>query len=156
MFLPPRYSTCMKDHRAVRLLSPLGALLLVLVLAACGTRMSKPEKPGMTNSACMGMADSLKTLRQGDELPRVVQVLGQPKRVYRVVAPFGKTYDVAEYDVGNSPCARLVLNSNKTLQVVFDAEGRFVGSGKGWFRTMQAATAVRVKGVPVDINQFGN
>jgi hypothetical protein len=132
------------------------ALVGVVVLAGCGSRMSPPEKLGMSNNACIGMADSLKSLRVGDELPRVVQVLGQPKRVYRVIAPFGRAYDVSEYDVGETPCARLVLNSGKKLQVVFDDEGRYVGAGKSWYRTMQAATLVRVKGVPVDIRQFGN
>lgn len=141
--------------RAAKLWAPMGVLVCAVVLAGCGSRMSPPEKTGMTNNDCMGMADSLKTLRKGDELPRVVQVLGQPVRVYRVVAPFGKGYDVAEYDVGDTPCARLVLNSSKKrLQVVFDERGGFLGYGKSWYRTMVAATLVRVNGVPVDSRQF--
>lgn len=143
----------MKMPWAVKVLAPLG--ILAFAVGGCGSRMSPPEKPGMSNTACMSMADTLKTLREGDELPRVVQVLGQPKRAFRVIAPFGSAYDVVEYEVGDSPCAKFVLNAGKKkLQVVFDDHGKLVGFGKSWYRKMQAATLVRVKGVPVDLQQF--
>lgn len=130
-------------------------LVVALAVGACSSR-TKPPVYTMSNGECMSIADTLKTLRVGDELPRVAQVMGQPSRSYRVVAPFGRTYDVMEYDVGQTACAKTVLNAPKKLEIVFDEKGQLSGFGRSYFRRVQAATLVRVQGLPVDVNQFGN
>jgi len=79
----------------------------------------------------MGMADDLKTLKKGDELPRVLQVLGTPKRAYRVDPWFGSAYDVLEYEISEENCARVLLGGQlKALRVVFDNKGRYLGPEK--------------------------
>lgn len=118
-----------------------------LALNACG---GNPPPVTSYDGKCIGLADDLKTLHEGDELPRVVQVLGMPTRSYRAFSPFGHAYDVMEYDVGGSPCARAVLHIDKSLQVVFDTKGRYVGSGGDAFMRFRRATTVRIEPVVID------
>ncbi|PZP40048.1 MAG: hypothetical protein DI585_02160 [Pseudomonas fluorescens] len=97
-----------------------------LGLTACG-RAAPPPRPNA--SSCMGMADNLKTLRTGDELPRVVQVLGMPTKTIRVKRVFGSSLDVMEYQMTPNPCLQAVLQIEKkksTLYVIFDSKGRYV------------------------------
>ncbi|NBV54783.1 MAG: hypothetical protein EBR79_03625 [Proteobacteria bacterium] len=127
----------------------LALLALPLLLIACGST-KLPVKPAMTDAQCMGFADAMQTLREGDELPRVVQVLGQPSRTYRTFAPFGRQYDVLEYDTSGVPCAKILLRAPKKIEVTFDAQGKLVGVGRKFFLTLQRATATRIEGVPLD------
>lgn len=116
-------------------------------VSSCGSKPLPVPKMGVN---CIGMADDLKTLRVGDELPRVVQVIGAPNRGYRAYSPFGRSYDVLEYDVGKTPCARAVLHSDGKLQVIFDNKGRYVGSGGEEFMKFRRATTVRVEPLTID------
>ena len=122
------------------------ALMGVVVLAACGG--SNP--PIIPASSCLGLADDLKTLREGDELPRVVQVMGIPKKAYRAFSPFGRSYDVLEYEVPKSACARAVLHINEKLQIIFDSHGQYVGHGDAAFMRFRRATTVRVEPLVID------
>lgn len=136
-----------------RLFSVHALALAGLFVAACG---SKPEPVVLTDNQCIGAADTIKTLQQGDPLPRVVQVLGKPDRTYRVYAPFGRKYDVIEYKTGDSSCAKILLNAhNKKLAILFDEQGGMVGSGADVYRRMQQATTVRVTGTPINYDQIG-
>lgn len=108
-----------------------------VVLAGCG-RAAIPLKSN--NGGCVSLADTVKTLRVGDELPRVVQVMGMPNRGKRVYGWFGYTYDVIEYDITPSACYKTLLDSEKVIQVVFDNKGKYVGLGdraerqaRSWF-----------------------
>ncbi len=108
-------------------------LVLMAVLAfgvtACG-RAKPLERPGRGYN-CVGFSDDLKTLEIGDELPRVIQVLGMPAKAYRASGMVGRSHDVLEYKVGDSACAKVVLRSKKgMLPVVFDAKGQYVGYGE--------------------------
>jgi len=127
-------------------------MLAVMVLAAVGMAGcgSRPIPIPNTGRNCLGTADDLKTLRVGDELPRVVQVLGMPNRSYRAYSPFGRSYDVLEYDVGSSACARAVLHVDEKMQVVFDSKGQYVGSGGEAFMRFRRATTVRVEPLVLD------
>ncbi|MBI1309172.1 MAG: hypothetical protein GC129_04900 [Proteobacteria bacterium] len=129
---------------------------VALLLAACGGSPEVDPRMTLSDGQCMSIADSLKTLRKGEPLPRVVEVLGEPARTYRVIAPFGTKYDVIEYDVGGTPCARMVLNAPKKLEIVFDEHGGMLGSGRNFFTRLQRATAVRLEGVPLDTQALGN
>lgn len=124
-------------------------ILLVLTagLAACGSSLPPVAS---YDGKCIGMADDLKTLRTGDELPRVIQVIGWPTRSYRAYSPFGHSYDVLEYDIGGSPCTRAVLHIDKKLQVIFDNKGGYVGSGDESFMRFRRATTVRVEPLVID------
>lgn len=128
------------------------ALALSVLLAGCGG--SAPPPVVMTDNQCIGVADAFKTLQQGDPLPRVIQVIGQPDRHYRVYAPFGRKYDVIEYDVGNSSCARILLNSVKKLAILFDEQGGMVGSGRDMYLRLQQVTTVRVTSFPLDVDRI--
>lgn len=127
------------------------ALAAAVLLAGCGG--SAPPPVVMTDNQCIGVADAFKTLQQGDPLPRVVQVIGTPDRTYRVYAPLGRKYDVIEYDVGQSSCARILLNSTKKLAILFDEHGGMVGSGRDMYRRLQQATTVRVSSFPLAMGQ---
>ena len=122
------------------------ALLGVIAMAGCG-RAAPPITPA---GNCIGLADDLKTLQVGDELPRVVQVLGMPKRSFRAYSPFGRSYDVLEYPVQPSPCMRAVLHVNDKLQIVFDGHGQYVGYGDEAFMRFRRATTVRVEPLVID------
>lgn len=136
----------------LRRMLAVAAVAAALPLAACA---SKPEPKMISDNQCLGVADALKTLQPGDPLPRVVQVVGKPDRTYRVRAPFGRSYDVIEYDVGKTSCAAVLLNSVNKLSILFDEKGGMVGSGRDMFRRLQQATAVHVGSVPVDFDQIG-
>lgn len=126
------------------------AMMLLMVaasLAGCGRG---PEPKVRTGGNCLGLADDLKTLRAGDELPRVVQVLGVPDKAYRAYSPFGRAYDVLEYNVGGSACARAVLHIDEKLQVVFDSKGGYVGSGHEAYMKFRRATTLRVEPLVID------
>ena len=101
-------------------------LVGVVVLSGCG-RAALPIKSN--NGGCVSMADTVKTIRVGDELPRVVQVLGMPNRGYRVSSFFGRMYDVVEYDITPSACYKTMLDSEEKVHVVFDSKGKYVGVG---------------------------
>lgn len=102
----------------------LGVFAVAMVLVGCG---SAPKPVSLYDGKCMGMADNLKTLRIGDELPRVVQVLGMPTKSHRV-SLFGPRSEVLEYDVGNAPCARTMLGAlDSKIYLGFDGKGRYKG-----------------------------
>jgi outer membrane protein assembly factor BamE (lipoprotein component of BamABCDE complex) len=122
-------------------------VLGVIVLSGCG-RAAIPLKP--TNGGCISMADTVKTIRVGDELPRVVQVLGMPNRGYRVFSPFGKMYDVIEYDITPSTCYKVMLDADDKVQVYFDKQGKYVGTGGETARKMRRVTTVRVEPFVLD------
>lgn len=114
-------------------------LAMVLMLAACGRAASiKLPNP---NGGCVGFANNIMTLHEGDELPRVVQVLGMPDKAYRGYTVFGPAYDVLEYKMTPSSCYVAMLDSRKDMvRVVFDKHGEYVGTGdralnrvRGWF-----------------------
>lgn len=127
----------------------LGTVLMVglVVVSGCG-RAAMPLKSN--NGGCVSMADTVKTLRTGDELPRVVQVLGMPSRGYRVFSPFGKTYDVIEYDITPSACYKTMLGADDKIQVFFDKHGKYVGTGGDTARKMRSVTTVRIQPLIVD------
>ncbi len=127
----------------------LGLMAVVALGAAgCGKRPMQRVDRGYN---CIGFADDIKTLQVGDELPRVVQVLGMPFRAYRAYSPFGRNYDVLEYKVGESACAKTVLRSKKDmLPVVFDAQGRYIGSGEEAYTRFRRATTTRVEALAID------
>lgn len=118
----------------------------LVALVGCG----RAPQPVTHASNCLGLADDLKTLHVGDELPRVVQVLGMPKKAYRAYSPFGRSYDVLEYDVGKSGCARAVLHIDDKLQVIFDGNGQYVGYGDEAFMRFRRATTLRVEQLVID------
>ena len=124
-----------------------GGILVALALAGC-TRAPVPLPA--THGRCVSMADTVKTLRTGDELPRVVQVLGMPSRGYRAFSPFGRIYDVLEYDVTPSACYKAMLDAVDKVQVVFDGQGRYVGTGRDAARRMKRVTTVRVEPLILD------
>lgn len=101
---------------------------VALLAAACGSSVKMPVYDG----GCIGWQDDMHTLKAGDELPRVMQVLGAPQRMYRV----GST-DVLEYVVGATPCTRVLLGAKgDRLRLTFDGQGRFTGrtdGSTGWF-----------------------
>lgn len=108
-------------------LTRLGVLAVAAVVAGCG---SAPKPVSLYDGKCMGMADDLKSLRMGDELPRVLQVMGMPSKSYRV-GFFGPRADVLEYDVGNAPCARTLLGAvDSKIFLHFNGEGRYDGQRK--------------------------
>ncbi len=125
---------------------------LVLLMAAFGVAGCGRKALPVANKGgnCLGMADDLKTLRVGDELPRVIQVIGMPHRSYRAYSPFGRSYDVLEYDIGGTPCARAVLHIDQKLQVIFDSKGQYVGSGGEEYMKFRRATTVRVEPLVID------
>jgi hypothetical protein len=102
-------------------------LLGVAMLAACGGGVTKPVYDG----GCIGWQDDIHTLKPGDELPRVMQVLGPPQRMFRA-----GSRDVLEYTVGESACTRVLLGAKgDRIRLSFDAQGRYVGqtnTGYGW------------------------
>lgn len=101
-----------------------GWLLAAVAVAGCG---SDPKPVSLYDGRCMGMADDLKSLRMGDELPRVIQVLGMPQKSYRV-GFFGPRADVLEYDVGDGPCGRTMLGATESkVYLHFNGEGRYDG-----------------------------
>lgn len=120
----------------------------VALLAACGGRAPQPRV--MYDGACVSMADDIKTLKVGDELPRVMQVLGTPAKTYRVRSPFGRTYDVLEYKVGGTPCTKTLLGAPDKLEVLFDSKGGYVGSGREAAMRLRRAMMVRVEPLVVD------
>lgn len=122
--------------------------IVAVALVGCSNGNRPVRAPLGVN--CLGMADDLKTLKVGDELPRVMQVLGEPQRMYRAYSPFGNSYDVMEYDTGNTPCVKAVLHAGKKLQVVFDSKGQFVGAGDNAAFIIKRATTVRVQKLVVD------
>lgn len=98
----------------------------VMMVAGCGSARTA----SLYDGKCMGMADDLKSLRMGDELPRVVQVLGMPTRSYRI-SLFGPRADVLEYQVGDSPCSRTLLGANEDkIYLHFNKDGRYDGQRK--------------------------
>ena len=117
-------------------------LALALPLAACAGH--KPM-PGLPESQCLAMADNLKTLKKGDPLPRVREVMGVPSREYRTTSTFGGKYDVLEYDTGDTPCTRYLLDSPHKLVLMFDTKGQFIGHGSKRFLPLRGATSNRVK-----------
>ncbi len=122
-------------------------MVSVVVLAGCG-RTAMPLKSN--NGGCVSMADTVKTLRVGDELPRVVQVLGMPSRGYRAYSPFGKMYDVIEYDITPSACYKVMLGADDKVQVYFDKEGKYVGTGGVTAHKMRRVTTVRIEPFVLD------
>ena len=123
------------------------ALLMALVASGCG-RAAIPLKN--TNGGCISMADTVKTLRIGDELPRVVQVLGMPSRGSRAYGIFGRNYDVIEYDITPSACFKSLLDSEKAVRVVFDAKGGYTGTGDHAVRKARSLITVRTEPLIVD------
>lgn len=127
-------------------------LAIGLVLSGCASKVEKVAAPGR----CMALADALATLRVGDDLPRVRQVLGVPTKTYRARTSLGSR-DVLEYNVGQGPCAQQLLGGrrNGDVQVVFDRDGRFEGFGRpGFFRMIQASTG-RAARLPYDAATVG-
>ena len=103
-------------------------LAMVVMLAACGRSM--PIKMPNPNGGCVGFSDNVHSLREGDELPRVVQVLGYPDKAYRGYSLFGRVYDVLEYKITPSSCYMAMLDSRKDMvKVVFDKHGEYLGTG---------------------------
>lgn len=131
----------------LRTLAPVVALL---ALAGCG---STPTY--MSDSQCLSMANALQTLRMGDELPRVIQVMGKPARTYRVRGSsfLGHTFDVLAYETTGTACSRIVLDSPRELHLMFDEHGRLVSMGNAKFFSLQKATDVRTN--RVDVNMGG-
>lgn len=132
-----------------RLVLSLTLLAVAGGLAACGRAPIRQPDRGYN---CIGVADDLKTLRVGDELPRVIQVLGMPSKAYRVYSPFGRSYDVLQYDVGESPCAKAVLHARRKgmMPVVFDAKGQYVGAGDDVYMRFRRSTLVRTEALIID------
>ena len=122
-------------------------LVALLAVSGCG-RAAVPLPPN--SGRCISMVDSLKTLRQGDELPRVVQVLGMPARGYRVFSPFGRIHDVLEYDVAPSACFKGLLGAEKVVHVVFDGKGEYMGAGDAAFKKVRRVSMVRVEPMVLD------
>lgn len=123
--------------------------VVALGVTACGR--SKPLPRAERGYNCIGFADDLKTLKTGDELPRVVQVLGMPNRAYRAYSPFGRNYDVLEYKVGDTACVNALLRGRKGfLPVVFDAKGQMVGYGEEVYTRFRRATLTRVEALAID------
>lgn len=122
-------------------------MLAVLVVAGCG-RAAVPLPPN--SGRCISMVDSIKTLRKGDELPRVVQVLGMPARGYRVFSPFGRIHDVLEYDVAPSACFKGMLGADNVVHVVFDGKGEYMGAGEVAYKKVRRVSMVRVEPMVLD------
>ena len=124
------------------------ALLVAVSAASCGR---KPQPKIDRGYNCIGFADDIKTLRKGDELPRVVQVLGMPSKAYRAFGIFGPVYDVLEYNAGVNPCVKALLHSKKgNVQVVFDGQGRYVGYGDAAFAGFRKATVISRQALVID------
>ena len=128
-------------------------LLMMLVLAgglaACGRKPMVKVDRGYN---CVGMADDLKTLRVGDELPRVIQVLGMPEKAFRVSGWFGRSYDVLQYDVGDNPCSKAILHAREKgiLPVVFDAKGQYAGAGDDVYESYRRKWFVSTEALVID------
>lgn len=119
-------------------------LAAVLGLSACASRGPAPKE--ISDGRCLAIADALKTLRVGDPLPRVKEVMGNPERTYRVTTTFGGKYDVLDYDTGLSSCARFMLDAPKRLTIMFDEQGRLISYGRTRFIPLQGASSVRLQG----------
>lgn len=119
---------------------------LVSLLAACAGEAPVIMPGAATN--CLGWADAASTLRPGDELPRVVQVMGMPKRSFRV----SSGYDVLEYQVGDGTCQQNVLNAKPgengtaTVELWFDGNGQYLGYNRS--KTIHFWNSV--KPLPID------
>lgn len=126
-----------------------GVCLLVgmVVLSGCG-RAALPIKSN--NGGCVSMADTVKTIRVGDELPRVVQVLGMPNRGSRAFGLTGRMYDVIEYDITPSACYKTMLDSEKTVHVVFDSKGKYMGVGDAAVKRARSWITVRTEALVLD------
>jgi outer membrane protein assembly factor BamE (lipoprotein component of BamABCDE complex) len=111
-------------------------------LAGCS---STPTKELMPDGQCVALADSLKTLRPGDELPRVVEVLGKPTETYHLQGSylFSKPYDVLVYDTTGSACGRILLNSPQALHLLFNSEGRLIAQSGEKFKNISRGTLSR-------------
>ncbi len=127
----------------------LWAVLMVglVVLSGCG-RAAIPIKSN--NGGCVSMADTVKTLRIGDELPRVVQVLGMPNRGSRAFGFTGRMYDVIEYDITPSACYKTLLDSEDKVKVVFDSKGKYMGIGDSAVKRARSWITVRTEALIVD------
>jgi hypothetical protein len=117
-------------------------VLAALPLAACA---GKKLPPAISEGQCLGYADGLKTLRKGDPLPRVKEVMGPPSRSYRTTTTFGGRYDVLEYDTGDTPCTRYVLDAPRKLVLLFNAQGQLTNHGNAPFTPLRGATSNRIK-----------
>jgi len=117
-------------------------LVFLLPLTACAGRAPAPAP--ISESQCLGLADSLKTIRVGDPLPRVKEILGTPGLSYRTTTTFGGKYDVLELYTGDSPCTRYMLDSPHKLVLLFDTQGRYIGHGQKRFLPLRGATSNRL------------
>jgi hypothetical protein len=117
--------------------------LMVLPLAACAGQKAPPP---IGEGQCFGYADGLKTLRKGDPLPRVKEVMGPPSRQYRTTTTFGGRYDVLEYDTGDTPCSRFVLDAPRKLVLLFNEQGQLISHGNGQILPLRGATSNRIQG----------
>lgn len=111
------------------------AFLLVLLVAVSATACGRPpmQKVNHRASNCIGLMDDLKTLRVGDELPRVVQVMGLPDKAERSRSLFGTRHDVLVYKLADTNvCARTMLDieEDENLMLAFDGKGGYVGYGQ--------------------------
>lgn len=123
--------------------------VLAFGVTACGR--NKPVERPDRGYNCIGFSDDIKTLKVGDELPRVMQVLGTPKRAYRVYSPFGRSYDILEYQVGDSACAKTILRGRKGfLPVIFDANGQYVGAGEETYSRFRRSSFTRIQALQID------
>jgi len=120
-------------------------LLAALPLAACA---GKKEMPPISEGQCFGYADGLKTLRKGDPLPRVQEVMGPPSRSYRTTNTFGRDYDVLEYYTGDTPCTRFVLDAPRKLVLLFDNQGGLISHGNRQPFLLGGATSNRIQAKP--------
>ncbi len=114
-------------------------LLAAVLLAGCG---SAPKNTRFSDAECMGLANTLQTLKLGDPLPRVQEVLGPPSRSYRVVSGLGRRGNILEYKTGNTPCASYLLDSPQKLVLQFDDFGRLIRYGRTGFVPIQGASTV--------------
>ncbi len=116
-----------------------------MAVAMAGCSSSRVQPRAISDNECMGMADALQTLKVGDSLPRVAEVLGPPSRTYRTLTTFGTRFDALEYDTGTTPCAQYLLNAPRTLVVLFDPNGQLIGYGKKrLLQPLQSATSVKL------------
>lgn len=132
-----------------RAVFPLMVLAMAVGLSACGgTPIVRPDR----GYNCIGIADDLKTLRVGDELPRVIQVMGMPEAASRTSSWFGREYDVLEYKVGENPCVKAVLHADKKgiLRVVFDGKGQYVGAGEEVYQGYRRTWFVKTQALIID------
>jgi hypothetical protein len=132
-----------------RVVFSLMVLAATASLVACGRAPIKQPDRGYN---CIGIADDLKTLRTGDELPRVVQVLGMPDAASRTSSWFGREYDVLEYKVGENPCVKAVLHADEkgVMRVVFDGKGGYVGAGEHVYQSYRRTWFVSTRALMLD------